>query len=129
MICCIVCTNGMLLWYISPLIKLNRLIVYLNKKNGDIFESKWVSPLQQKKLKIVHEKNPDKIYSIIKTNSIIQPKTLYTSNVRVRVAIKVFDNYSARLFKEYFAEWDVKFVFSKFFWHIESINILCTFEK
>ena len=120
--CCIIIINTFVCWCIVPVLKTNHLIVYLNKSNSDYYVSKWISPAEQSKLRIVNIENSDKIYSLIKTKNKIYFEDFLCITVEIKINVKIYEYASNKLIDNFFATRKVNFKFTQFHWKVVAIT-------
>ncbi len=118
----IIIINAFVCWCIVPVLKTNHLIVCLNKGNSGYYVSKWISKVEQSKLKIVNIKNFDKFYSLIKTKNKIYFEEFLCITIAIKINVKIYEYASNQLNDNYFATRKVKFKFTQFHWKVVAIT-------
>lgn len=122
LIFCIVLINVFIYWCITPVLKTNHLIVYLNKGNAGYHSSKWISPIEQNKIKLVSIENFDNIYSSIKTKNKFYFEGFLCVTIDVKIDVKIYEYTSNQLIDDYSAIRKVKFKFTQFHWKVISVT-------
>lgn len=119
---CIALINVFIYWCITPILKINRLIVYLNKGNACNSFSKWIPPTEQNKFKLVRIENFDNIYSSIKTKNKFVFEGFQCVTISVKIYVRIYEYTSNQLIEDYSAIRKVKFKFTQFHWKVTSVT-------
>ncbi|MBR3918335.1 MAG: hypothetical protein IKJ59_06320 [Clostridia bacterium] len=113
---------GLLNWFIIPFMKLNRLIVWLNK-NEKINSCAWISDYHQSLLCIVKpEYYKTNKYIQVKTKNKVSIKSLFKFYISVKLLVQVIDLKNLRDIIEISSEFDVLFVFTSYHWTVNMIE-------